>query len=73
MNQWVQLVDRYASELAKYVPMPDTTPLDQQFNTGIPIANQKADDFVLRNQTLVATIKGVGEQLLEGTVKDDLL
>lgn len=53
--------------------MPDNTPLDQQFNTGIPIANQKADDFVLRNPTLVATIKGVGEQLLEGTVKDDLL
>ena len=53
--------------------MPDTTPLDQQFNTGIPIANQKADDFVLRNPTLVATIKSAGEQLLEGTVKDDLL
>ena len=35
----------------------------QQFNTGVPLANTKADDFVMRNQGLVSTIKSVGEQL----------
>ena len=43
-----------------------------QFNTGIPIANQKADDFVMRHPVLIPTIKSVGEQLLSGSTKWDL-
>ena len=34
---------------------------NEQFNTGIPMANSKADEFVLRNQALVPQIKSVGE------------
>ena len=43
-----------------------------QFNTGIPLANQKADDFVLRNPALIQTIKSMGEQLQVGQAKWDL-
>jgi len=43
-----------------------------QFSTGVPIANQKADDFVMRHPVLISTIKSVGEQLLSGSTKWEL-
>jgi len=36
------------------------------------VANQKADDFVLRHQHLVPVIRSVGEQLQSGQTKWDL-
>ena len=48
--------------------------MDQQsqFNTGVPLANQKADDFVLRHQGLIPIIKSLGEQLSVGSTRLDL-
>ena len=68
MNEWAQLVDRYAAELNKYVQQ-EQQDLELAFDTGIPIANQKADDFVLRHQELVPIIKKVGEQLQANQTK----
>ena len=36
------------------------------------MANQKADDFVLRHQHLVPVIRSVGEQLQTGSTRTDM-
>ena len=71
MNEWALLVDRYACELNKYVG-EGAGQTERAFNTTMPIANTKADEFVIKNQALIPIIKSLSEQLLVSSTKLDL-
>ena len=68
MNEWARLVDRYATELKKYVPEFGDEMKDDhlvKLENQMALANQKANNFILSHDSLIPTIKKINELLKE--------